>query len=178
MFALIAIYFIGSCGISNGPSTLNPSSREQDGVEQGERERGTQIGQMAPDFELEKVGGGKVSLSDLRGKPAVLVFWTAWCPSCKEEAKHVNKLATEFEPKGVNIVGINIGEGDARISQGIKEFGIRYTVLKDKDTSVARRYKVIGTPTVVFLDRRGIVRYFGNELPKNYAEILDEALKN
>ncbi|MCA1602317.1 MAG: TlpA family protein disulfide reductase [Acidobacteria bacterium] len=34
--------------------------------------------------------GSQVSLADLRGRPAVLIFWTAWCPVCKEEAPHFN----------------------------------------------------------------------------------------
>ncbi len=30
---------------------------------------------MAPDFELTALDGGKVRLSDLRGKPVLLAFW-------------------------------------------------------------------------------------------------------
>ena len=33
-----------------------------------------QIGNLAPDFQLMKMDGAKISLADLRGKPAVLVF--------------------------------------------------------------------------------------------------------
>jgi hypothetical protein len=32
---------------------------------------------------------------------------------------------------------------------------------------------VVGTPTIVFLARKGIVQYFGNELPKDYPERLN-----
>lgn len=137
---------------------------------------GTAIGQIAPDFELAKFDGGNISTKDLAGNPAVLVFWTAWCPSCKEEAPHINQLASDFGPKGVRVVGINIGESDARVAEGIKSFGIKYTVAKDRDTSVARNYRVMGTPTVVFLDKNGAVQYFGNELPKDYANRLNKII--
>ncbi len=36
--------------------------------------RGIQPGEMAPDFELPRVGGGTLRLSDMRGKPVVLHF--------------------------------------------------------------------------------------------------------
>jgi len=171
----LAFGYFTSCGIFN--ETKTPAS-DTSSKQPSEVARGTQIGQVAPDFELKKVGGGKLSLADLHGAPAVLVFWTAWCPSCKEEAPHINRLAAEFEPKGVRVIGINIGESDARIAEGIKNFGIQYAVAKDRDATVAKSYKVVGTPTIVFLDKKSVVRYFGNDLPNDYAEILKGMLEN
>jgi len=75
-----------------------------------------------------------------------------------------------------NFEGINIGESDVRVADGIKDFGIKYAVAKDKDSTVAKSYRVVGTPTIVFLDGKGAVRYFGNELPKDYAERLNSIL--
>jgi len=138
--------------------------------------RGTALGNIAPDFQLARTDGSTVKFDDLRGQPAVLVFWTAWCPSCKEEAPHVNELAAKFEPRGVRVLGINIQDSPARLAGGVKEFGIKYGVASDADAAVARRYKVVGTPTIVFLDEQGIVRYFGNELPEDYAAQLDALL--
>jgi peroxiredoxin len=137
---------------------------------------GTSIGDIAPDFQLARGDGSQVSPQSLRGQPAVLVFWTAWCPSCKEEAPHINELAAKYESQGVRVVGINIQDSAARLAGGVKDFGIKYAVASDADASVARRYKVVGTPTVVFLDGQGIVQYFGNELPKDYAARLDALL--
>src|SRR5712691_3651156 len=137
---------------------------------------GMTIGNLAPDFQLSKMDGSQVSLADLRGRPAVLVFWTAWCPVCKEEAPHFNQLAAQYEPRGVRVLGINIQDSPARTAAGIKEFGIRYPVARDPDASVTRRYHVTGTPTVVFLDSQGIVRYFGNELPADYPAQLNALL--
>ena len=171
LLALVVGYFAG-CGVS----TETKPSVSDGGTGSQESKRGTALGQIAPEFELAKVDGGNISFEHLEGKPAVLVFWTAWCPICKEEAPQINKLAAEFEPKGVQVVGINIGESDARIAEGIKDFGIKYTVAKDKDTNVAKSYKVIGTPTVVFLDKKGLVRYFGNELPKDYSTRIEQLI--
>lgn len=171
VFALVVSYFAG-CGVSTEQKSVTSGSNTQTQQEK----RGTTIGDIAPDFDLAKVDGGNVSFKQLEGKPAVLVFWTAWCPVCKEEAPHINQLAAEFESKGVNVIGINIGESDTRVAEGIKNFGIKYTVARDKDTSVSKSYKVVGTPTVVFLDKKGAVQYFGNEVPKDYSERLNKII--
>lgn len=137
---------------------------------------GTALGDTAPEFQLSRTDGAPVSPQALRGQPAVLVFWTAWCPSCKEEAPHLNELAATYEPQGVRVIGINIQDSPARLAGGVKDFGIKYPVASDADASVARRYKVVGTPTIVFLDKQGVVQYFGNELPQDYAARLDGLL--
>ncbi len=169
---ILGVFLMAGCGVSN---ETNPVVKETDATKPV-ISRGTSIGQVAPEFDLERTDGQRISFKDLNGKPAVIVFWTAWCPVCKDEAPHINRLAAEFEPKGVTVVGINIGESDARIAEGIKDFGIKYAVAKDKDASVSKSYKVIGTPTVVFLNRKGEVQYFGNELPKDYADKLNASL--
>mgnify|MGYP001581270773 CR=1 FL=1 len=137
---------------------------------------GTALGDTAPDFQLTKMDGTPVSASDLRGQPAVIVFWTAWCPVCKEEAPRINALAAQYESKGVRVLGINIKDSIARTEGGIKEFGIRYAVARDADANITRSYKVAGTPTIIFLDRKGVVRYFANELPEDYAPRIDALL--
>jgi peroxiredoxin len=137
---------------------------------------GTEVGNNAPDFSLTKIDGLQISLADLQGRPAVLIFWTAWCPICKEEAPLFNAVAEKYEPRGVHVLGINIKDSVARTQGGIKDFGIRYTVARDADASVAHRYRVTGTPTIVLLDRLGVVQYFGNELPSDYNERLDAML--
>jgi peroxiredoxin len=133
---------------------------------------GTAVGDAAPDFQLAGLDGAQLKLADLHGQPAVLIFWTAWCPVCKEEAPHFNQLAAAYEPQGVRVVGINIQDSPARTEGGVKEFGIQYRVVRDSDASMTRRYKVSGTPTIIFLDRDGVVRYFGNELPGDYPSRL------
>ncbi|HEV8369461.1 MAG TPA: TlpA disulfide reductase family protein [Pyrinomonadaceae bacterium] len=137
---------------------------------------GSNVGEVAPNFQLTKIDGSRVSVSELRGHPAVLIFWTAWCPVCKEEAPHFNELAARYGPKGVRVLGINIQDSEARTRAGIKSFGIQYAVARDTDAAVAKLYKVTGTPTVVLLDRNGVVRYTGNELPVDYAQRFDTML--
>lgn len=138
--------------------------------------RGTAIGSLAPDFQLTKLNGSVLSLKDLRGQPAVLVFWASWCGFCREEAPHINKLADEYAARGVRVFGVNVHENQKRTEAGIKDFGIRYSVVRDSDGNTARDYDVEGIPTLFFLDGEGKVRYVGNGVPSDYSARLNALL--
>lgn len=139
-------------------------------------ERGTEVGDLAPDFRLAQLDGSKLTLDDLHGQPAVLVFWASWCQFCREEAPDVNKLADDFAARGVHVFGVNVRESQARTESGIKNFGIRYSVVRDTDGKTARDYNVDGIPTVLFLDREGTVRFVGNGVPSDYSKQLETLL--
>ncbi|KZM47874.1 thioredoxin-dependent thiol peroxidase [Labrenzia sp. OB1] len=66
------------------------------------------IGDTAPDFDLESDGGGRVSLSALKGKPVVAYFYPKDnTPGCTKEAIAFTELMPEFEKSGVTIIGIS-----------------------------------------------------------------------
>ncbi len=174
LFAITVVITSG-CSSTSRPSQVSKTETSGSAGDSGVK-RGTSIGNRAPDFQLVRVDGSPISLADLNGQPSVLVFWTAWCPACKEEAPHINELASQYEPRGVRVLGINIQDSVARTEGGIKEFGIRYAVARDADASITRRYNVIGTPTIIFLDRNGVVRYTGHELPQDLGPRLDSLL--
>lgn len=141
-----------------------------------EQHAGANVGDAAPDFKLDQVNGQTISLADLRGHPAVIIFWTSWCPICKAEAPEFNRLARRNRASGIRLLGINIQESEKRTRAGIKDFGIRYPVARDGDASVARRYQVVATPTVIFLDAEGIIKYRGTRLPEDYDRRLEALL--
>ncbi|MCA1442380.1 peroxiredoxin [Ensifer sp. IC4062] len=65
-------------------------------------------GDVAPDFELPRDGGGSISLSALRGKPVVLFFYPKDdTKACTEEAISFSGLAAEFEAAGVALIGLS-----------------------------------------------------------------------
>ena len=130
IFTLTTLVVASGCATQNKFSDVTTTTRKAVVTANDAREqtptRGTAVGNIAPDFQLARTDGSIVKSDDLRGQPAVLVFWTAWCPSCKEEAPHVNELAAKFEPRGVRVLGINIQDSPARLAGGVREFGIQY----------------------------------------------------
>lgn len=66
-------------------------------------------GATAPDFSLQKNPQERLSLSDLRGRPVVLVFYPAdWSPVCGDELALFNEVLPELERHGAQVVGISV----------------------------------------------------------------------
>src|SRR3989442_1428592 len=66
-------------------------------------------GTKAPDFILNKAPDAKLSLSDLRGRPVILVFYPAdWSPVCGDELALFNEVLPEFQRYDAQLVGISV----------------------------------------------------------------------
>ena len=66
-------------------------------------------GTRAPDFALPSGPDSKVRLSDLRGKPVILVFYPAdWSPVCGDELALFNEILPEFQRHDAQLVGISV----------------------------------------------------------------------
>ncbi|GCE30483.1 hypothetical protein KDA_59670 [Dictyobacter alpinus] len=66
-------------------------------------------GTPAPDFTLPAGPDKKVSLSDFRGQPVVLVFYPAdWSPVCGDQVALYNEILPEFQNFNAQILGISV----------------------------------------------------------------------
>jgi peroxiredoxin len=66
-------------------------------------------GVQAPDFSLAAGPDQRVSLSDFRGQPVVLVFYPAdWSPVCSDQLALYNELMPEFAEFRAQIIGISV----------------------------------------------------------------------
>ncbi|MDJ0613307.1 MAG: peroxiredoxin [Rhizobiaceae bacterium] len=66
------------------------------------------IGDLAPNFELPRDGGGSFSLADQKGSPVILFFYPKDdTPGCTKEAIGFSELISEFDALGVKVVGMS-----------------------------------------------------------------------
>jgi peroxiredoxin len=168
----LLVFVVSALASDTVNSRAVPATPKQQAAQQAD----ANVNDPAPEFQLQQMNGQTISLADLRGHPAVVIFWTSWCPICRTEAPEFNRLMRRHRASGIRVLGINIQESKKRTRAGIKDFGIRYPVALDTDASVARRYQVTATPTVIFVDANGTIRYRGNRLPKNHDRRLEVLL--
>jgi len=116
------------------------------------------------DFTLENLDGAKISLSDYQNKSMVLlVFWATWCPSCRAEIPELNKMTDEYKGK-LEILGINIKETQKKIFDFKQKTKVNYQILLDSKGVIAQKYKVVGIPTNILIDKDGKILYSGYSL--------------
>lgn len=135
-----------------GPVDL-PAELQASGLEISAAE-----GALAPDFLLERLDGGEMRLSDLRGQPVVLNFWATWCKPCRQEMPQFVQAYNQFEDQGLVIVGLNLQEGKSIVRPFADDFGIRFPIAIDRDGEVGDRYRLLGLPTTFFIGRDGVIR--------------------
>ena len=68
-----------------------------------------QPGAPAPNFTLNSTPDQTVSLTELRGRPVVLVFYPAdWSPVCGDELALFNELLPDFRQHGAELLGVSV----------------------------------------------------------------------
>lgn len=128
-------------------------------------------GEEALDFTLKDLEGKNVSLRDFIGKkPILLDFSTTWCPYCTQILPTFRTICDNYNKHGLKIVLVYINEDKETVAAHVKKHAISCTVLLDSDGLVASRYKVMGVPTIVVIDKEGMIRYKGNSFPAAVVE--------
>lgn len=117
-------------------------------------------GFLAPDFTLEALDGGQVTLTDLRGKVALVNLWASWCPPCRAEMPAIEKVYQAYQSQGLVVLGINTTYQDSepQARAFVEQYGLSFPILLDRTGEVSRRYLLRALPTSFFVDRRGVIR--------------------
>lgn len=113
-------------------------------------------GSRAANFTLKTLEGEPVALDETRGKVVVLDFWATWCPPCREELPSVEKLRQEFAGQ-VQFFGVN-DEDSGTVKDFLRKHAYELPVLMDGRRQVHRQYGVSAIPTMLIIDRQGVIR--------------------
>lgn len=120
--------------------------------------QGVEVGNLAPDFQLQNLDGQTASLGNLRGKPVLINFWATWCSRCRSEMPYIQGIYEEWSEEGLVVLAINLGESSSQVEEFMQNHNLSFTVLLDTKQDVAQRYNIIGIPTTFFIDKDGIIR--------------------
>jgi peroxiredoxin len=122
--------------------SLDESRIERDGLKAGTR---------APDFALEDVRGGEVSLADYRGRSVLLVFSDPDCGPCNALLPDLAKVQERAE-----IVMISRGD-PAENRAKAEEHGLGFPVLLQKGWTLSKQYGIFATPVAFLVDAEGVL---------------------
>ena len=126
-----------------------------------------QPGTAAPEFRLPSSPDQTLSLSELRGRPAILVFYPEdWSPVCSDQLALYQQLLPEFERFNAELVGISV-DGVWSHAAFAKDRNLHFPLLADFEPKgeVARAYQVYrageGTSerALYVIDADGIVHW-------------------
>lgn len=122
---------------------------------------------LAYEFKLNDLQGGEASLSSYKNKKTILlVFWTTWCPYCRDALRSLQADSKSIDSMGVEILAINVAEPKNRVAKFADSSKLSFRVLLDQDSSVADRYDLLGVPTYVLINKSGRIVFNGNRFTK------------
>lgn len=151
---------LSACGSEDDASSSGAETQFVPGtgeITQVDKEKRT----AAPDIEGETVDGGRLALSDYRGKIVVLNVWGSWCAPCRAEAPNLVKVAEDTEDEGVRFVGINTRDLDVANAKAFdRTYGVEYPSLYDPSGKLILKFpegslNPKSIPSTLILDTEG-----------------------
>jgi peroxiredoxin len=124
-------------------------------------------GTPAPDFSLHVTPDQKLSLKELRGRPAILAFYPAdWSPVCGDQMALYNEILSEFHKFGAELLGISV-DGTWCHEAFAKDRHLHFPLLADFEPkgAVAKTYGAYRTEDGVceralfVIDKNGVIAW-------------------
>jgi thiol-disulfide isomerase/thioredoxin len=117
------------------------------------------VGAFAPTWKgIETVSGAfPPSIGSLRGRVVLLDFWATWCMPCRVVIPKLGALQARYGAQGLSVLGMST-ETAQDVALFAQRVAMRYPVAIDKDAETTRSYGVASLPTLIVIDKRGVVR--------------------
>ena len=135
--------------LAYGVWTAEPDRGVEEALARGERE-------PAPVTRLPRLeGGGTASVADYKGQVVVLNVWASWCKPCREESPLLQRWHERLKRRGATVLGIDVLDVAADARRFVREYGLTYPMLRDRDGTALKDLGVIAYPETFVLDYRG-----------------------
>lgn len=117
-----------------------------------------QVGEMAPDFQAVTDTGQAVRLSDYRGKRVILYFYPKDdTPGCTTQACGFRDNYPMIEERNAVVLGVS-PDDEASHQEFKTKFNLPFTLLVDRDHSIAELYGAWGERSMYGKTYMGIIR--------------------
>lgn len=122
---------------------------------------GLKIGTQAPDAELITLDGKTKKISDLKGKPTLLIFYSSWARGMGMIAPSLKEI-TDFYQSKLNIAYINMDDNMKQFQKTAKSLfdgfvGTQFYAKNGLKSDIAQKYHIYGfkLPSALILDKEG-----------------------
>lgn len=115
--------------------------------------------QSLPNFSVPLIDGSTLT-SQAWAERKILVFWATWCGPCEVELNRLNKMIENGKIKTANsVVAISSYEEIPLVKGITNERGYKFSIGIDLKGSVAEKFKIAGTPTIIFVDENAKINW-------------------
>jgi thiol-disulfide isomerase/thioredoxin len=142
------------------------------------------LGETAPELaDIDRwLSGQPQTLANMRGKVVLLDFWATWCVPCIDAFPSLIEWHQTFQKDGLEILGITKYYGQAEgftvdnaaeidfLNRFKKANRLPYNFVVAKESTSQNLYGVIGIPTAVLIDRKGVIRFIETGSSENREE--------
>ncbi len=114
-----------------------------------------------PRFDLPTLDGSRYTERSLVGRPTLVVFWASWCPVCQVELPKLHALYDDTKGRGLQVLAIGFADREDKIRSYVRSHRtiFDFPVLYDDEDAVAKRFGVVGAPSIYLINRSGKIEY-------------------
>jgi cytochrome c biogenesis protein CcmG, thiol:disulfide interchange protein DsbE len=98
--------------------------------------------------------GLRTRLAALKGHPAVVNIWAAWCGPCRAEMPVMQRVSLDMG-KQVAFVGVDMKDNREAAATFLRKTPVTYPSYDDPSGEVYNAEKLVGVPSTLFFDRNG-----------------------
>ena len=120
--------------------------------------------------------GLRTRLAKLRGHPAVVNIWAAWCGPCRAEMPVMQRVSLDMG-KQVAFVGVDLKDNREAATSFLRKTPVTYPSYDDPSGQVYNAEKLVGVPSTLFFDRNGKQTYVHQGPYFQRADLVDDIRK-
>jgi thiol-disulfide isomerase/thioredoxin len=109
----------------------------------------------APRFTATTLTDETFTNDSLKGKVALLQFWTTWCPYCRGDQPALENLIRDYSGKGLVVVAVDVREPGKTVKKYLEEHPRSCHIVLTENTNLVAAFAPKSYPLYVLIDREG-----------------------